>query len=148
MMDEGGSRRARVATATVPPNREKRLQIQLSTDPHIDGGRPMAEHVQETVGAAMQRFAERVTRVDAHLSSAGNQATAGADTIHCTLEARVTGLEPVVVKAHASAAHLAIQSAVDKLKRALSTALGKEGAQRSKAPPEPAEPPAPETPPA
>ena len=48
-----------------------------------------------------------------------------ADDIHCTLEARLVGLDALVVKDHAANAHQAIEGAVRKLKRAVGTTLAK-----------------------
>lgn len=101
------------------------MQILLHSDPNTDGSQLMAEHVQTVVMNAMGRFGERITGVEAHLSRVNSQATSGADDIHCALEARLAGLEPVVVKEHAGNAHQAIDGAVRKLKRAVGAALAK-----------------------
>ena len=101
------------------------MQVLLNTDPHTDGSRQMAEHLQATVKEALGRFADHITRVEAHLSDANSHAKTNPDAIHCTLEARLVGLEPVVVSDHAGSAHQAIRGAVDKLQRAITTALAK-----------------------
>jgi len=109
------------------------MQILLNTDPNIDGGQRMAEHVQSVVKDALERFGEKITRVEAHLSDANSTAKAGPDEIHCTLEARLVGLDPVVVKDHAATAHQAIHGATVKLKRAVATALARHDARRNTA---------------
>ena len=101
------------------------MQILLHSDPNTDGGHLMAEHLQKVVQDAMARFAGRVTRVEAHLSDINSQAKSSDDDIHCTLEARLVGLDAIAVKYHASNAHQAIEGAVRKLKRAVGTALAK-----------------------
>ena len=101
------------------------MQVLLHSDHHTDGSHLMAEHLQKVVQDAMSRFAERVTRIEAHLSDVNSQAKSGDDDIHCTLEARLVGLDPIVVKAHAGNAHQAIEGAVHKLQRAVGTALAK-----------------------
>ena len=101
------------------------MQILLHADPHTDGSALMAQHLQLVVKEALERFGERVTRVEAHLSDANGPTKTSADGIHCTLEARLVGEEPVVVKDHAANAHQAIAGAVRKLKRALGTAIAK-----------------------
>jgi ribosome-associated translation inhibitor RaiA len=101
------------------------MQILLHADPNTDGSQPMQEHLQTVVKAALGRFGERITRVEAHLSDANSAARSSADDIHCTLEARLVGLDPLVVKEHAANAHQAIEGAVRKLKRALGTAIEK-----------------------
>jgi ribosome-associated translation inhibitor RaiA len=101
------------------------MQVLLHSDPNTDGGHLMAEHLTTVVKEAMGRFGERVTRIEAHLSDVNGQAKTGGDDIHCTLEARLVGLEPIVVKDHAGNAHQAIDGAVRKLKRAVGTEIAK-----------------------
>ena len=101
------------------------MQVLLHTDPNTHGGHLMAEHLASVVKEAMSRFGERVTRVEAHLSDANGQAKTSNSDIHCTLEARLVGLEPIVVKDHADNAHQAIDGAVRKLKRAVSAEIAK-----------------------
>ena len=106
------------------------MQVLLNTDPHVDGRHQMAAHLEEVVKDALSRFAEHVTRVEAHLADANSHAKSTPDDIHCTLEARLVGMEPVVVKDHANTAHQAIHGAVGKLKRAITTAVEKHDAHR------------------
>lgn len=101
------------------------MQIFLSTDSHVDGGQAMSEHLETVVKDALGHFGERVTRVEAHVTDANGAAKAGADDIHCTLEARPVGHEPVVVKDRAGSVHQAIHGAVRKLERALTTVFEK-----------------------
>lgn len=101
------------------------MQILLNSDPNTDGGHLMADHLKQVVSDALARFGDHITRVEAHLSDANSSAKSGADDIQCTLEARLIGLEPMVVKDHAGNAHQAIEGAVRKLKRAVESALAK-----------------------
>ncbi|HSW06920.1 HPF/RaiA family ribosome-associated protein [Aquabacterium sp.] len=110
------------------------MQILLHSDPHTDGSDLMAVHIKTVVQDAMQRFGERITRVEAHLSDVNSQTRSSTDDIHCTLEARLVGLEAVVVKDHAGNAHQAIEGAVRKLKRAVGTALAKHDPRSRRAP--------------
>ena len=106
------------------------MQVLLNTDPNTDGRHQMAEHLETVVKEALSHFGEHITRVEAHLADANSAAKANPDEIHCTLEARLAGLDPVVVKDHAPTAHQAIQGAVGKLKRAVGTALAKHESHR------------------
>ncbi len=114
------------------------MQITLHTGPHIEGGQPMTDHLQAVVKAALQRFGEKVTRVEAHLSDANSTARTGHGDVHCTLEAHIVGLEPVVAKEQADTAHQAIDGAVRRLKRVVGTTIGKHDPRSSKHPAEPA----------
>jgi ribosome-associated translation inhibitor RaiA len=109
------------------------MQILLHSDLNTDGSQLMAEHLKEVVGGAMGRFGERITRVEAHLSDADGQAKSGANEIHCTLEARLVGLDAVVVKSQAGNAHEAIEAALRKLKRAAGAEIGKHDPRRQRA---------------
>lgn len=101
------------------------MQVLLNTDPHTDGRQAMAEYLEAEVAAVLGHYGERITRVEAHLSDANSPAKANTDEIHCTLEARLVGLDPVVVKDRAGSAHQAIHGALGKLERALTSTIGK-----------------------
>ena len=102
------------------------MQILLHADPHTDGSQRMSEHLNTVVQDTMARFTDHITRVEAHLSNVHSQAQHGSDNIHCTLEARLVGLDAIVVKDHASNTHQAIDGAVRKLQRAVGTELAKQ----------------------
>ena len=85
----------------------------------------MAEHLSTVVKDALGRFGEQITRVEAHLADENGHVKTSPDEIQCTLEARLVGREPVVVKDRAGNAHQAINGAVAKLKRAVATVLEK-----------------------
>jgi ribosome-associated translation inhibitor RaiA len=104
---------------------EQTMQILLNTDTHIDGRQAMSDHLQSVVKEALGHYGERITRVEAHVSDANGTGKAGPDDIHCTLEARPAGHEPVVVKDRAGSAHQAIQGALHKLERVLASEFEK-----------------------
>lgn len=107
------------------------MQVLLNTDPHTDGRHEMAQHLQTVVQEALDRFGPQITRVEAHLSDANSHHKATPDDIHCTLEARLVGLDPVTVTDHAGTAHQAIHGAVGKLRRAITTTLAKHDPRRN-----------------
>lgn len=106
------------------------MQVLLHTDKNIDGGVRTAEYLETLAQDELHRFGEHITRLEAHLADANSHAKANKDDIHCTLEAHVKGLQPVVVKDHAGSAHQAIHGAMEKLKRAVGTALDKHAPRR------------------
>lgn len=110
------------------------MQVLLNTDPHVDGRHQMAEHLDTVLKDALSRFADQVTRVEAHLADANSHLKNTPDDIHCTLEARLVGMDPVVVKDQANTAHQAINGAVAKLKRAITTVVDKHEAHRHSRP--------------
>lgn len=106
------------------------MQVLLNTDPNVDGRQAMSDHLEAVVKDAMHRFGEHVTRVEAHIADVNSQAKGSDDDIQCTLEARLAGLEPVVVKDHAGNAHQAINGAAGKLQRAVGSLLAKHDRKR------------------
>lgn len=106
------------------------MQVLLNTDNHVERRQGLSEHLETVVKEALHRFGDHVTRVEAHLTDAVSHAKSSPDDIYCSLEARLVGLPPVVVKDHAANPHQAIQGAVDKLKRAVSTAIEKRDPRR------------------
>ena len=102
------------------------MQVQVETDNHVEGREKLIEHVEGVIRDAVDRHAERVTHVEAHLGDANGGDKAGADDKHCTMEARLSGVKNIAVKHHAPSLHLAIEGAADKLTHALDSAFGKE----------------------
>ena len=100
------------------------MQIVINTDKTIDRHQGLDDHVNNVVNAAVQRFADHITRVEVHLSDDNSQKSADGGN-RCLLEARVTGYQPIAVSAHAVTLHQAIAGASDKLKRAIDSALGR-----------------------
>jgi ribosome-associated translation inhibitor RaiA len=100
------------------------MQININTDKTIERHQGLDDHVQTVVTAAVQRFADHITRVEVHLSDEQSQKSADGGN-RCLLEARVTGYQPIAVSDHAPTLHQAISGAADKLKRAIDSALGR-----------------------
>lgn len=101
------------------------MLVLLNTDPHIDSRQAESDYLESVVTEAIGHYGERITRVEAHLSDANSPAKANIDEIHCKLEARLVGLDPVFVTERAGTAHQAIHGAVRKLEGALGSVLGK-----------------------
>ena len=107
------------------------MQININTDKTIERNRGLDDHVQSVVDAAIGRFGEHITRVEAHLSNENSEKLADGGS-RCMLEARVTGYQPIAVSDHSPTLHQAISGAADKLKAAVSApefaASGKDAA--------------------
>ena len=70
------------------------------------------------------RFADKVTRVEIHLSDVNSQ-KGGENDKRCLMEARVTNRQPVAVTEQAATRDQAVDGAAQKLKRSLDSTLGK-----------------------
>lgn len=81
----------------------------------------LEQYIEEKLGKVDKRWGERITRVRVFLDDT-NSTKGGVDK-HCTMEARLAGLDPVVAETTASEAYKAIDLNVDKLIRALEHAI-------------------------
>ena len=95
------------------------MQVRLNADAHTDGRQAMSEYLESEVKAALGHHGERITRVEAHLSESKDSTKAHSAEAHCSLEARLVGKDPIVVKEAAATSHQAIHGAIRKLSRAV-----------------------------
>jgi ribosome-associated translation inhibitor RaiA len=105
------------------------MQIQLNTDHTIAGSEKLGAQLDVKVRAALDRFADRITRVEVHLTDVNGRKPVGDDK-RCTMEARIAGRQPLSVSHDAPAVALAIDGAAAKMSRALESVFGKRTAAR------------------
>jgi len=101
------------------------MLIEVRTDGNIQGGEPFCDHVKVRVHAALDRFGDRIRRIDVHLSDAVGNKT-GHDDKCCMIEARSDGREPIVVTRQEATIDQAIHGAIGSLKTSIESAFGKE----------------------
>jgi ribosome-associated translation inhibitor RaiA len=111
------------------------MQVLVNSDHHITGSESVTERVQSIVEASLDRFADRITRVEVFLSDA-NGAKHGARDKRCVMEARASGGAPVVASNEAPTVLEAIEGAASKLQRALGHTFGRRDASSPKEPSE------------
>jgi Sigma 54 modulation protein / S30EA ribosomal protein len=104
---------------------ELAMLIEVRTDGNIQGSERFSEHVKTLVHAALDRFGDRIRRIDVHLSDAVGNKT-GHDDKCCMIEARCDGREPIVVTRQEATIDQAIHGAVASLKKSVESAFGKE----------------------
>lgn len=109
------------------------MQVLLNTDSNLTGSDDLTARVEAEVAASMERFGERITRVEVHLGDE-NSGKAGAADKRCMMEARVAGRAPVAVSAQAPSYELALTAATDKLTKALDRQLGRLDARQGDSP--------------
>jgi len=100
------------------------MKIQLNTDKNIAGSEKLEAFVTEKINRSLKRFAGRITRIEVHLSDQNAQKS-GSDDIQCKIEARMEGVQPIIVTDRNSTKEKAFDSAVDKMKAALDSVTGK-----------------------
>jgi ribosome-associated translation inhibitor RaiA len=100
------------------------MQIQINSDHHISGSPELAGRVQTLVRDTLDRYSDRITRVEVHLNDL-NSVKGGSHDKRCLMEARLAGLGPVAVNHEAENLNLAIDGAMEKLERAIEHKLGR-----------------------
>lgn len=101
------------------------MQVQVNHDNHVRLAGDTAERISKTIEDYLSKFADRITRVEMHLSDL-NGGKGGTDK-RCVLEARMSNLQPIAVTHHAETIQLAIDGALARLDHALGHAIGKRG---------------------
>ena len=100
------------------------MQVIVRTDNNLNSG-DLQNYVESAVTAAVGRFGQQVTRVEAHVGDDNSRSKSGANDMRCMLEARVAGAKPVAVTHQAENVKQAVNGAADKLLKALESTLGK-----------------------
>jgi ribosome-associated translation inhibitor RaiA len=99
------------------------MQIQVHAGRNLHGGESLLERVQQMVESSITQHADRITRIEVHLSD--ENSVKGGNDKRCVLEARLTGLDPIAVTHQAESVALAVEGAAEKLGRAIGHTLGR-----------------------
>ncbi len=105
------------------------MQIQINTDSSIEGSEELTAQVKGAVEKALDRFSDRVTRVEVHLSDV-NSDKSGEDDKRCMMEVRLEGRQPTAVTHQAPTLDQAVAGAAGKLKRSVEHTLDRESTLR------------------
>ena len=100
------------------------MNIQVNTDHNIEGSAELNAYIESSLASTFERFTVAITRIEVHLSDE-NAGKTGSNDKRCLLEARVSNHQPIVVSHHADTLYQAIDTASDKLLRALDNMVGK-----------------------
>lgn len=92
------------------------MQIEFESE-NLDITQSLQQYAREKLTKIEKRWDDRITRLRVYLNDT-NSSKGGIDK-HCTMEARVAGIDPVVAETTTEKAYDAINATVDKLKRAL-----------------------------
>lgn len=100
------------------------MKIQFNTDKTINGDEKNEHYFSELLANKLERYQSHITRIEVHVTDQnGNKE--GAHDILCLLEARLEGRQPMAVSYQADSTEQAVNGAIDKLKAALDTILGR-----------------------
>ncbi|MDZ4836871.1 MAG: HPF/RaiA family ribosome-associated protein [Candidatus Melainabacteria bacterium] len=106
------------------------MQIQINTDNKTKGSTGLSQHVESVIKDALDRFANRITRIEVHLSDESSDSKSGSDNKRCAMEARLAGLQPITVTHQGASLEQAVSGATDKLEKTLESTLGRLDDQR------------------
>ena len=113
------------------------MQIKINSDSQIDIDAQFVDHWEAEIASSLERFSERLTRVEVHLTDENSHAKGGADDIRCLMEARPAGHRPVSIEVRSASVESALQDAIGTLSRRLKHMVDKARTEARKRPEEP-----------
>lgn len=104
------------------------MLIQVNSDNHIDLSATLISEVEQTLQDKLKRFGSRISRLEVQFTDENSAAKSGRSDKRCLLEARLNGLQPVVVTGTAAEVLPSLREATGKLQSLLDSTLGKRNA--------------------
>jgi ribosome-associated translation inhibitor RaiA len=102
------------------------MKIQVNSDNTVAVDASLTRSVKTEVMRFLGRFAPKVTRVEVHLSDIDKTKNSPADK-RCLIEARPAGSDPRTASANTNDMATAVDQALKKMQRLLTTFFGKHG---------------------
>jgi len=100
------------------------MTIQFNTDKNINGNEEFTAPYVAQIENEFSRYSHQITRIEVHLSDQdGNKK--GLNSMHCMIEARLEGRQPIAVTNQADTHDQAVDGAIQKLATSLDTIIGK-----------------------
>ncbi|MEP7241413.1 MAG: HPF/RaiA family ribosome-associated protein [Devosia sp.] len=100
------------------------MQIQINTSDNIKGSEAMIARFSAVLDTSLDRFSDRVTHLEVYLRDE-NGTKGGPEDKHCTIEARLEGLQPMTVTDHAATLERAVDGASHKIANLIEHTLGR-----------------------
>jgi len=100
------------------------MQIQVNSDKSVEVDVALSDSVKAQISDVLQRFADRITRVEVHLSDVNGDRSGETDK-RCLMEVRVASRDPVVVTNEGATPAIAASGAAQKMFRLLSSTFGR-----------------------
>ena len=100
------------------------MTIQINTDKTISGEKRSVDFFTSQIAKALQRFESHITRIEVHVKDENGNKD-GFNDISCLIEARLEGRQPIAITNQANTIDLAVTGAIDKIKTAIGSILGK-----------------------
>lgn len=100
------------------------MEVLFNTDNNIEGKERIESYFTAKIKEDLNRFEDKVTRVEVHLSDE-NADKGGINDKKCVMEVRPQGLKPVAVTSQDDTIEQAISGATKKMISSLNSLLGK-----------------------
>jgi len=100
------------------------MLILVDTDHNIEGSEQFSRHIEASVRSALHRYADRITRVDVHLSDENGGKSGNADK-RCLMETSPAGHQPLTVSDDGTTLQGAFDGAAKKMAHLLESTLGR-----------------------
>jgi hypothetical protein len=101
------------------------MQVQVRTDNHVVESAKLTRQVEAVKENAISDFGDRVTRVEVYLSDENSGQKSAENDNRCVMQARLAGLQPIVVSHQGTFLDQAIDGATAKLENILKRMLGR-----------------------
>lgn len=101
------------------------MKIQINTDSNIDGTEALTAMVEADVRSALERFENRLTRIEVHIGDVDGAKDGGTADKRCLIEARPEGMQPVVVTSLSTTVDQAARDAAKKMQGLLTSTFGR-----------------------
>jgi len=101
------------------------MLVLVHTDSNITGDERLKEYTEEIVHGSIDRFGNRVTRVEVQFSDQDGREKTKGDDKRCVLEVRLAGLHPLSVSHDAHKVKDALHGAVEKLEKLIAHTIEK-----------------------
>ena len=102
------------------------MRVQINSDNVIKASEAEVAEIEAMVRSRIDRFADRLSRIEVHISDANGDSDFGDDKV-CTVEARPKGLGPVTATDHAPVVAAAVAGALGKLMTVLERTFARQG---------------------
>jgi ribosome-associated translation inhibitor RaiA len=100
------------------------MQILINSEKKVSLDESLIDHSTRIVSDQLSRFTQQITRVEVHFTDE-NSHKEGQNDKRCLVEARLEGLPPIAATNHANSFDTALKGALDKLKTAMDSRIGK-----------------------
>lgn len=98
--------------------------VLINSDKTINTEERKDDYFKSQIEEELERYQSHITRIEVHLKDENGKKD-GFNDMTCLLEARLEGRQPIAVSCQADTVELAVSGAIDKIKAAVETILGR-----------------------